>query len=609
LEISGSGNVYDGTGATWTAASPSDALQIVRIYTPPSSVFVDCTLGADGYTAQFFWGNATVYGTQAITPSSSAPTGSFCPGYGILKSIQPSTYVSWAAGCYLKPTCGRPSDASELLYVRGVQLTVQENTGPTITALGANNLWYVGSAWVRGSWPISFSANDPSGVCVTAAIVNDQWIAGNTDSTPDTSQWQQCPQYGFSGQLDTTQYPNGPLKLTYVARNTPGVVSSPTETLQVDNDPVALSLSGPADAVTSAGTQYITANATAGPSGVSSIVCSIDGGPDQTYPGATARIPVAGLGSHQASCVAHNGAIDSSGVQGSSPTETQTVDIRQPTVSTVSFARIADTLRCGKVSERINVPGRWIVEKVHGHEVKVRIPAQTRKIKVVRCHPIVVTRRVRVGKHWVTRRIVELPRQDQQTTKTIDHGARTTVSGWLGTTAGNALGDQTVRIMTAPNNGSSRFTQATTATTNTSGIWTATLPAGPSRLVRASYGGTTTVAPATSEPAQLFVPSSVALSIRPALTHWGGTIKITGRLVGGYVPTGGELVVLKVGWAGGSAEIGHLYARRGGTFSSPYTFLRGSGTVTYRIWAETARESDYPFTQAASRRATVTVGP
>ncbi len=120
-------------------------------------------------------------------------------------------------------------------------------------------------------------------------------------------------------------------------------------------------------------------------------------------------------------------------------------------------------------------------------------------------------------------------------------------------------------------------------------------------------GGTTTVEPSTSTTANIVVPASVSLGISPHQTHWGDTIKLSGRLRGGYIPPSGELVVLWVGWPGGSTEIGHLYAGRDGRFRSTYTFLRGNGTETYRLWATTARESDYPFASARSRASTVRV--
>jgi hypothetical protein len=128
-------------------------------------------------------------------------------------------------------------------------------------------------------------------------------------------------------------------------------------------------------------------------------------------------------------------------------------------------------------------------------------------------------------------------------------------------------------------------------------------------LVVAAYDGATSVEPALSTAAHLVVPASVSLRIAPRSTHWGGRIRIAGRLRGGYAPRGGELVVLWIGWRGGSTEIGHLYSRPDGTFASRYTFLRGNGTETYRLWATTARESAYPFAPGRSRSRTVTVRP
>jgi len=80
-----------------------------------------------------------------------------------------------------------------------------------------------------------------------------------------------------------------------------------------------------------------------------------------------------------------------------------------------------------------------------------------------------------------------------------------------------------------------------------------------------------------------------------------------GHLRGGYVPRGGELVVLWISWPGGSTEIGHLYTRPDGSFTGSYTFLRGNGTETYRLWATTARESGYPYAPGRSRARSVTV--
>jgi hypothetical protein len=166
-----------------------------------------------------------------------------------------------------------------------------------------------------------------------------------------------------------------------------------------------------------------------------------------------------------------------------------------------------------------------------------------------------------------------------------------------------------VQVLTAPDDGHQHWTEAAAATTTASGSWTAPLPPGPSRLVMAAYGGAGTVEPANSTAAHIVVPARVRLHVHPTTAHWGGSIVISGRLKGGYIPPAGELVVLWIGWPGGSTEIGHVYTRTNGRFRTRYTFLRGNGTLTYRLWASTARESDYPYAPARSRRVWLTVGP
>jgi hypothetical protein len=275
----------------------------------------------------------------------------------------------------------------------------------------------------------------------------------------------------------------------------------------------------------------------------------------------------------------------------------------------VSFARVVDALRCSATHERVRIPAHWVTASYHGQPVRTKLPAQSRTIKVVHCHPRIVRRRMRVHGHWRAVRAVVLPHAVLRSTTRLRPGAGTTVSGWLGTTDGNALGGQTVQVLTAPDNGSQQFTPVALATTAADGSWSARIPPGPSRLVTAAYGGATTTEPAQSAPARVIVPASVSLRVRPGATRWGGRITISGRLRGGFIPPAGELVVLWIGWAGGSTEIGHLYTRLDGRFSSKYTFLRGNGTETYRLWAETARESDYPYAPGRSHSAAVTVGP
>jgi hypothetical protein len=64
-------------------------------------------------------------------------------------------------------------------------------------------------------------------------------------------------------------------------------------------------------------------------------------------------------------------------------------------------------------------------------------------------------------------RVPVLPHMISQPRWRARHGKGAIVSGWLGSADGTALAGQTLRILTAPDNGQHQFTQAATATTNT----------------------------------------------------------------------------------------------------------------------------------------------
>ncbi|MBV9838258.1 MAG: hypothetical protein JO156_09065 [Solirubrobacterales bacterium] len=318
---------------------------------------------------------------------------------------------------------------------------------------------------------------------------------------------------------------------------------------------------------------------------------------------------MSGIGVHRLTCTAYNNARDASGARGASAPATWTLGVREPSVSTISFSRVVDALRCGRMTERVEVPAHWETGRWHGHPVRVRIPAQTRTVVVTHCHPRFVRRRVLVNGHWHVERVIVLPHTLHQGSRRVQFGGATTVSGWLGTAGGDAIGNQPVQILAAPDNGSNRFSLIAVTTTAADGSWTASVPSGPSRLLRALYGGSWDLEPSTSNPVHVVVPAAIRISVGPGFTHWGSAIEITGKVKGGFVPPAGEVIVLWIGWPGGSTEIGHVYTATNGSFRASYTFLRGTGTETYRLWAATARESDYPYAVGTSNQATVTVGP
>ena len=147
------------------------------------------------------------------------------------------------------------------------------------------------------------------------------------------------------------------------------------------------------------------------------------------------------------------------------------------------------------------------------------------------------------------------------------------------------LAGQPVAV-TAPDNGSDAFTEAAVAPTGSDGRWTATLPPGPSRIIEGSYGGSPTVLPATGS-ATAITPAKIELiRVTPNQdSAWGSTVRITGRVLGGYIPSSSKLLRLDLGVVGipGLSKIqGIPNVAPDGRFTTTYTFGHASGVV--RFW-------------------------
>jgi hypothetical protein len=210
----------------------------------------------------------------------------------------------------------------------------------------------------------------------------------------------------------------------------------------------------------------------------------------------------------------------------------------------------------------------------------------------------------------------ELPRNCRSTASLasgadVAFGRSVRVQGLLMSSAGLPLAGQPVAVMTSPDNGSDAFTEATAVTTGPDGGWSATLPPGPSRIIEASYAGSPTVLPATGS-ATVITPAKIELtSVTPDRTPWGSTVRITGRVLGGYIPESSKLLRLDLGVVGipGLSKIqGIPNVTSDGRFTTTYTFAHAYGVVRFWLMVSSLPEADFPFAPAHSRRVVVTVG-
>jgi hypothetical protein len=606
-------NVADNVGGRWEISAPP-AFSIVGAHTVGQEGMV--TYGVDsGWYSDFFWqgGRSAVHSSQTdfSSPAIASP------------------YLGWEVVCRAT-TCDGVAHPAEIAVLE-MELEASETAGPTLTitpaSLGA------ASGWIRGWWPIAFSADGPSGACQLSATLGGIGVSQPVNEPQSQTIWHQCPAGSFSQSFNTASVSSGAsVPLVMWARDaaydyTAGAYLSGTVTksINIDNDPVAINLSGPTDAPSTASIQYVTASATAGPSGVQGISCTVDGSPAQFYSGASARVPVSGIGEHSVRCAADDNAVDASGGHGWSDWASWSMSIRQPTVSGIGFSKLVDAMLCHRVRERVRIPAHWVTAHRGHKRIRVKERSHVQVVTVSRCHARLARRKVTVwttatrhGKrvrvaHRKTIRVVVMPHVVTHTTKRIAHGKSTTVDGWVGMPNGTALAGQRIRVLTAPDNGQGEFSQVAVATTRVNGSWSARLPAGPSRLVEAAYGGAPTLEPSTSGQVHVVVPAKVKLiSVSPARIAWGGTVRIVGKLDGGYLPPGGALVRLRLGQGSGYTTYGvQEYVTGTGRFATTYTFGAGLPSIHQTFWFQIASlpmGGDYPWAPSNSRKLDVIVG-
>jgi hypothetical protein len=93
--------------------------------------------------------------------------------------------------------------------------------------------------------------------------------------------------------------------------------------------------------------------------------------------------------------------------------------------------------------------------------------------------------------------------------------------------------------------------------------------------------------------------------------RWGGTVRITGQLLGGYLPPDGALLRLRIGLGRAFMTYGvQEHVTGDGRFSTTYTFGAGDPRLMRSYWFQVATLplSDYPYQPAASQKIGVTVG-
>jgi len=327
--------------SAWSAGSVPDGARVGYLLTAPPGI----TINNVSVTAQHLqniangrgWIGLTYWngGTAQVLPDGTAVDAA---ASGPLNSA----YWGIELRC-VEAECVWPGE----LELSSLTVYAAEAQGPSVSPVAdPASVWdhAGGGEWVWNApgdpWPLPVSGTDSSGVCSLSVQVGaGEPIADPSLTGPNDSSWQECPQpASWTGAVDTREYVSGSgqLPVSLEATNAAALPSATlSETLNVDNDPVNVSLGTPDDPNPTVWVNHaVTVDATpsTGPSGLGGMNCSVDGGAAQSYP--AGGLVINGDGVRTVSCTAWNNAVDPQGDHNSGTSSvTVHIDEAPPTMT------------------------------------------------------------------------------------------------------------------------------------------------------------------------------------------------------------------------------------------------------------------------------------
>jgi hypothetical protein len=142
--------------------------------------------------------------------------------------------------------------------------------------------------------------------------------------------------------------------------------------------------------------------------------------------------------------------------------------------------------------------------------------------------------------------------------------------------------------------------------TDAAGRVTVRLRRGASRTIRFAFAGDAQLLPARAA-TRIRTAARVRLQAIPRSVRAGGTVRFTGRLLGGRVPAGGKVVELQARVAAGWRTFATLRTDRRGRYAHAHRFAPTSGGRTFWVRVRVRRERTYPFESAVTRPLAVPV--
>ena len=174
LDVITAGKTTAGKRASWEIDAPP-GFSIVGAHTVGSQGMVSYGVNSGkGWGGGFYWrgGGAQV---SAGETNYSSP-------------LINSPYFGWQVVCGAS-TCDGSTKPGEIAVLE-LEIAGAESSGPTVS-VAPGSLGAAGG-WARGTWPVAFSADGPSGACQLAASFGGASVSQPLNEPQSQTRWHQC---------------------------------------------------------------------------------------------------------------------------------------------------------------------------------------------------------------------------------------------------------------------------------------------------------------------------------------------------------------------------------------------------------------------------------
>jgi hypothetical protein len=230
-----------------------------------------------------------------------------------------------------------------------------------------------------------------------------------------------------------------------------------------------------------------------------------------------------------------------------------------------------------------------------------------RKVKV----PVKVSKKCRKPKTAAQKKKCKKARRPRYREEFVNRLAvkfrgKAKLKGSLTTATGAPIADGTIDVISTPNATGHVPRLLGAVTTDASGSFSYTAPAGTSRTLTFRFRGLREFRRSAGD-VTLLVPASATLKRDKPQVRNGQSVAFSGKLLGKPLPSRGKVVDLQVFYRGKWRTFATPRANRKGQFKFRYRFEATRSTSTYRFRARLRAESAYPYELGYSKVVTVKV--